>query len=679
MKIKGISVFEMHIEKVVFALFFLALLGVFGAQFFIPSNVKVGGKDVAPANAGEIAAEKAARKVNELESQSIHPDVPTTVPDLRAFYEQAAGSTPASESILAFAPSHLNIEGGADNAQDGIQINLPNGVVHAAFAPPAASRPLVMNMGSTLDPRFVEDQQKADPGFSRRLGLTDQPYDVRGISLETTLDAQRLRAGLAVLPKLWWDGRVELLDVEVLRQELLPDGSWSVAEPIAKSPAQLSLADAAQDPDFPPADLRQLLDEEDELRAQIRNPIIMPTIAGEQWIPPSLAQVHDAELAEITPEERQIERLMMQLERLRRSITNLEDQMEKSAHAPTTQPIYYAQGGRGGGRPGGGGRDGGRDGGAMDAEKAERDRKKKIRETQEKRLETFLEQESVLIVQIQDLGGNPNGAPQVDPIKPEDFMQPTDSLTSALNTEITLWAHDFDAQPGTTYRYAVRYWATNPFFGKAGDLTDPQKSLAEGVAVASELSEWSDPVWFAPDVQYFVASARTPQRGQFGADASAEFEVYQFYYGYWRRGVGRVGAGEQIQADLEIPEDLVTFVPDENDPQADPTEVPVDPEAIRKVVDAYLLDVLAGVAGQDGSGAVISTSTGEIFTRIDGADSYDSARERLAASAEQGLAMGAAVLDPSARPDARQDKQEDRERDGRRDTGGPGLGTGDRR
>ena len=675
MKIKGISVFERHIEKIVFAVFFLALLGVFGAQFFVPSTVKVGGKEVAPAKAGEIAAAKARLKVNELESQRVHEDIPASVPDLRTLYSQTA--TPGADNLqlMAFGTPQLNIDGGSSSAFDENQIDLAQSGEYESFEPPSPERPIAMTFGGTLDPAAVQYQEQLTPGFSDRLGLQQQPYDVRAVSIQTTIDTEQLRAVLTPLPSQWWDGRVRLLDVELLRQQQLADGSWGPALTLAKSPGQRSLTETVQNPEFSPADLSKLLDEEAGIRAEIRNPRTIPTISGEQWLPPALALEREAEFSEITPEERSIQRKMDQLEKVRRKTQSVRDAMEKSAAAPTQQPVYYAQGGRGGGGGGPGGRGGGREGGGgtIDPEQAARERKQKIRETNQKRIDSLLEQEQKLIDQIVELGGDPDGVPEIEVIDPEQFRQPTHPLTAATRTEMTLWAHDYDAVPGSTYRYAVRYSVTNPFFGKSSALTDEQKSLAEGVAVVSEPSEWTDPVRFEPDVQYFVSSARVPQRGQFGASASAEFEVFQFYYGYWRKGLVRVGLGEPIIAEVELPEQLVVFEFSPEDPDADPTEIEVDPATISRMVDAYLVDVLAGVAGQNGQAALIASSSGEVVKRLPAADKASLTRERLAASSELGMTAGAPALDGPRRPDPRE--AENRENDTRRESerGGSGM------
>lgn len=666
MKTKGISIFELHIEKIVFAIFFIALLAVFGAQFFIPSTVKVGGQDVAPAKAGEIAAQKAQRKVSELESQQVNPEIPDQAPDLLAIYREKIRSTDASgdQAIASLGTARLNLEGLSASAPGTPDLEIEAGAQFAEFIPPATDRPVVSTFGGALDPFFVQEQEEENPGFKDRLGLSEQPFDVRGISVETAIDTSRLRSALVGLPSSWWLQRVEVLDVEILRQRLERDGSWGEAQVIAKAPMQGSLEKDVQNPDFSPADLRKLLDKESSNRMQIRVPRTLPQIAGTDWIAPMVMREREAELANVTAEDRQIERLRTQLESVRREIEDVRRRLDVDTSAvPAT--IYRAQRGGGSVGGGGGGRDGGSSGaGPIDAEKSRQEAQRKARERNQRNLDRLLEQETQIIQQIIELGGNPDGTVAVEPWDAEAYLPPADPLTTDTLEELKLWGHDYDAEPGNTYRYAVRYWVTNPFFGHVDDLAEEQKHFADRVGVVSEQSEWSDAIYFEPNVQFFLADARPAQRGQFTTGPAAELEVYRFYYGYWRKGETRVGAGEPIVANIELPEAIGVFETEANEEGGEPAMIELDTESIVASIDAYLVDVLAGVAGETSEVALIATPEGDVYSRSPDADQTARARESLLFSFQLGMAAGAPGIEDRPEPRREEDRESRPGRDG---------------
>src|SRR5262249_9450570 len=125
---------------------------------------------------------------------------------------------------------------------------------------------------------------------------------------------------------------------------------------------------------------------------------------------------------------------------------------------------------------------------------------KKIAEETLKRLQAS---EQELLKQIKGLGEDPD-KPVADVVAaPPPFVEPLLGVAESSASVITVWSHDLTAQPGKTYRYQVRYWIGNPFFGNADKLAEDQRSLAEAAALRSIAGEWSDTVTLAPDSVFF--------------------------------------------------------------------------------------------------------------------------------------------------------------------------------
>jgi len=130
---------------------------------------------------------------------------------------------------------------------------------------------------------------------------------------------------------------------------------------------------------------------------------------------------------------------------------------------------------------------------------------------------------------------------------------------------VDAWTHDLDVVPGAEYRYRLRLGVNNPLFGRAQLLgtEDPELLLAAERPIAfSPWSEWTEPIEVDRRSYYFVTAAT--DRGQLGlASASATVELYQMFYGYYRRATEAVEPGDPLQARFRLPEGLYVFDTDE--------------------------------------------------------------------------------------------------------------------
>ena len=306
---------------------------------------------------------------------------------------------------------------------------------------------------------------------------------------------------------------------------------------------------------------------------------------------------------------------------------------------------------------------------------------KQSRERLEARLKTAREELARLDQELTALGFDSSGLP----LQGAQGRYEEDNL--ALNDEsataITLWAHDITAQPGETYRYALRVRVTNPLFGKAAQVPAEQVEATTSPVLTSEPSDWSDPIAVPMQTVYFVTSGSDGGAlGGIGDRTSATIEVYRFYYGFWRMAELSLAPGEPVQAELEMPEGLQTFTVGTDAAKGAATVT--GQESVSSMLDftsdTVLLDVAVAEAGGGQRWVNVFLATGgEVEVRDPSLDEGSDERLRYSESARHGAA--GVLGKPGYRPGqpaeggsskrggrgapSSSDRRDERERDGR--------------
>ncbi|MEM8835802.1 MAG: hypothetical protein AAGD00_08280 [Planctomycetota bacterium] len=645
MKLKGINIFERHVEKVVLALFAIAFLAVFMLAvgvFGTPNAFDVKGETVTPGTARDLVQQAAERKRGQLEAQTIPPEIPEPDVNITAGFEEAlAALERPAERLTMLAAADLNVDRTVElpsGVTPGIDPDMDGGLEMIALHAPET--PVASAFEGTVDPTVVRET----PGLARVLPAA-QPFDVRGISVESLFDAAQLAATLtrAEIPDRWWRSRAELVDVVWERQAMLPDGSWGPARVLDPVPGRASLRSALES-GLTPADLSdRLLLPEQELRAEIRRPSMYPMIAGRAWTRPSVAAEQDA----VVERPERVESLLRRISGLENEISRIEAQL----NATLSQQVGRDRGGRGE-----------RDSGSRDAERAERERAQERRDQLRERKEDFEAQLQAALDELDELGYLPDG--RAIPDEEEADTGPQDPLDRLETLEqVTLWTHDFDAAPGSTYRYRARVVIVNPLFGHANDVPDDLRERATEPVLRGAWSEWSEPIDFAPSTQVFVVSARAHQAGNVvDSPARVVAEVYRFAYGYWRRGRVSLMPGERVSAALEFPEALEVYELSDDGTRGTIEPVPFDPASYSLFTGGVLLDVVPELLEQLGAEALFAGEDGGVFSL------YEQTGAELAwfrANAEEGLVANVSAPGAAPQPAGGEDRPQrgDRERE----------------
>jgi hypothetical protein len=530
MKIKGISWIELHLEKVVLVVVAAIFLGVVAMQFlWNPYLIKV--EKGAPVEPGR-AFSDAERKAHDLQGaieRGKTDDLPKIAASNLATTFSAAREAPVAPSatIPPLGQTLALTPGGADAGPIIVtQVAVPK--------IPAPTGAIVHAYRATLDPREI-----AGSADLAKLVAAKQPFDSVGVTVQASFDGTALRAALALdpdgagpiraMPPSWWTGSTEPIAVTLQRQEQTGPDTWSEAMdvPVAPGRAQVwARANASK-----PGEAGDLVSLAHSMSVETLRPAYYRTIAGQTWKPPAEVEksggsasgnpVVDKLLKALSEDESSIERIRKQIE-------NLDKQ---PAAGGNDQP--------GGG--GGGGR-GGR-GAPPPPSGPQTDPKVKQRADMERRIKTFQDNIAKTKDQIRAAGGQVPGesAPAAQPEVAEKAEKPF-----LENADVHLWAHDMTAKPGATYRYRVRISTTNPAFGRSASMPQDQKELATHATLTSEPSEWTAPIEVPADRYFFLTSA-SPSDAI--GPARAGVEVYQFFYGYYRKSSLSLETGDQIVAE----------------------------------------------------------------------------------------------------------------------------------
>ncbi|CAN5634446.1 hypothetical protein BH09PLA1_BH09PLA1_36810 [soil metagenome] len=128
--------------------------------------------------------------------------------------------------------------------------------------------------------------------------------------------------------------------------------------------------------------------------------------------------------------------------------------------------------------------------------------------------------------------GQPAAAPAEHPC-PAGFFDPSESPEFW-----EAWAFDETVQAGKTYRYRVVYALKNPLFNSNA----AEKDLTETLAIASTVSEWSEPVKIAARTSFYITA-------NFADSApSVKFQVFAWQGGAKREKTFEFSPGDMIGA-----------------------------------------------------------------------------------------------------------------------------------
>ncbi|MCA9302927.1 MAG: hypothetical protein KC996_02275 [Phycisphaerales bacterium] len=642
MKLKGISSLEQHIEKIVLGVILLVLLGVVSMQFMLqPNTVEVSSTRSVPPESVYTELEGQALRI-ESQLQDPQPQLPAVAPmDLVARYNEAfADSSDLATQLSSSLGRGVNIEqvfGGP------IDTGPQNNNVTALMVP-KTTQPVAVSSWATLDPFVLQEV----PAYAEFVPSA-QPFDFASVSIEASFNGVDLREALTgeggggIPRKFWAATGVTIVGFEVERQELMADGRWGSAEPITTPPmTPLPTRSIASDDGLP--ELTELVSKAAGAFGDIAQPMFPPTIAGEEWVPPSERVAEDAnDLSEADKIRRKLARAESELERLQgrsQGGTGSRDPRPGTGKTSVRDP---------------GGSSGGSSTSSTDKARA--------------RMEQLREDIKEYQDQLRALG---ESVTQTDPSLRIGGKGGVGVLDSQ---DIQLWAHDLGVEPGKVYRYRSRVVVNNPLFRK-GPALDPndaeQQALTKDPFARGGWSDWSGEVLVGAEQYFFVGSAEPS--GAHAESPKATIEVFRMYYGFYRRSTISAAPGDRLESSARVSGRIVTIDPsaitvkeagDQLAAIQEDDKLPL-PAGFREVsgrmlidLGVYLLEIavdpIAGAGQSDGAAmqVILRDAEGGLIVRHSGTESTDSdAYALVSSSASQGSRIpmrltGESAISPS--------------------------------
>ncbi len=554
MKVKGISFFELHAEKILLGLAVLLLVAVVAMQLLGGgTRVRVDNREVAVGEVNSILKQRA-----EQLAASLRADSPAGVqlfegdpPLIAAAFEESmdaavapAARLPQSQPALAAAL-------------------VPSDIAEVAwyYEPkfPAVSMGEVVQ---TSDAVTAEGWADLAP-LGGRFESEPTSYDITWLTPSASVDLASLRDELRrsaarstpprlAVPSVWFNDMLYLVDVVFERQRLI-DGAWGQIQVVEAFPTQDSYRPYLADAD---AALRDDVFEELRLPArqlEVLQPEFVATTNGSFVAPLEVDSSDGSAEADSTASgnAEELRRLRRELQRYRQDEARtkarldelggpLRDDEEKPAGRPGSRGSRGDRGGSGGGGSGGtapprgGGLGSGGLAGRRGADDAAQD------EATKKRRKALGEKLSRIASQIERTEADiARLAPGLD--AGSGAVELLDINTAG---SVVVWTHDLNIAAGEVYRYRVRVDAYNPFFARTTQLVPEQQPLAAGFTRGTATSEWSPPVKVTPPVAFYLARA-TPSEGALGL-GSASFEVFAFRDGKRRSQTFSLQPGDAI-------------------------------------------------------------------------------------------------------------------------------------
>ncbi len=619
MSVKGISWIEANFEKLIVVIMLLLFLAVLTFQFVLQSNtVEVEGKQYPLAQAFEAAERAAERLQSQLTDDD--PQLPSELEtrDLAAEFEQAISGDAYEHDRYLSVGEPLSIDVNVSETQFAAG-------EYAHFEPPAPAEPIAATYRATLDPYAVQEIEGLEQYVPE-----EQPFDTAWVTVQSQFSGQDLQAAyqrdpdgpggaVSPMPSSWWASGAGVVEVEVERQRLGDDGEWGPAEAVARMPGITSLTDELDEKATNYRQLQALGAQAASQEQPILRPEFVAILEGEPWVPPS--EIPDPD--EQSEQQREMRILETRLSSIYRDIQLKEQAL--TGNTPGAEREREREG------RGGGGGDAERRRQSQNENAADRGNQQEDarRASIQRQIDQLNERREQVVAELEDLGWQPDGTGPSEAYDRSAYQR-TEPLLEAET--VHFWSHDFDVEPGATYRYRTRLVFVNPLFGRKSSLNESLHEYAESKLTRSEWSSWGESVDIGWDEYYFLTGANAGTSAL--STASATAELYKFYYGYWRRSQVALEPGDRFIASVDLPDGLQRWdverpaqeqawkaPPEGETASSSSIEQPegIDellmPNEITVEADSWLLDVVASPMTTPGIGGTTSTVSYEAFIR----------------------------------------------------------------
>ncbi len=527
MKTKGTSVWEQYIEYVVLAVA-IAVMGWFAwGAFGSKIEYKQGRLTLQAGTVNEELLDAAKSLEQKIKDNTPSPiSIPVPDPIFDKFARQASQDVAPKYRVMF--PT-IDMTAALDANQD-VQTELRE---YVSPRVPSPNDMKVQQWFGTIKKSVVDETEGLD-------AIVGPPFDTQWIQIagavhiDEIIESYAATDGLAAIPNRWYDGAIDIFDVEIERQRKTETG-WSDTEIISPLQGHLSYRLQLADQSIDAIERDEIVR---ALRTGKQGEIVKPDFYPLKGFTPPDLDNPAAWGSEVETEKTPMQILKENLKEAEEDIENQLKAIEK-----INEDIRDAESG---GDSGGGGRGGGGRGGGGDNKKVERLRRKLV--SAEETLGELVDAKEAIEAEIEEL----------------NTANSSESGESVMEGSVWIWGHDTSVVPGETYRYRMLIQLANPFFGHKPSLYQRQHELAETVALSSERSEWTDPIEVQEMRQWVVTKAKTANSlsgDNLFEHSYISIDVFEFTDGMWSSKSSDIHVGEPITVD-DSGENLGWFVLD---------------------------------------------------------------------------------------------------------------------
>ncbi len=354
------------------------------------------------------------------------------------------------------------------------------------------------------------------------------------VDIEAVLESYNASGELSAIPSQWYDGAIDIFDVEIQRQRKVDD-DWTSPEIVEVLPGHLSYRVQLSDGSIDAIERDEIVR---ALRKGSQDAIMNPDFYQLKGLTPK-------DLKDPANWSTDIEIELTPLQLLQQDLQKVEEKIldQQAVIAKVEQEIQdenNSGGGGGGGRGGMGGSGGG------GSNKLDRLKRKLDRE--QTKLTKLNDSKAELVLEIEELTST----------------MEVEEGESVLSGEVWVWGHDTNVVPGEVYRYRMHVQLANPFFGHKPSLYPRQHALANEVVMPSTQSDWSSPIKVEKTKQWFVKDAKPVHQSEsmnLLDTGYISIDVFEFSDGAWTRKSRDVHVGQPI-AQAGVEDEIGWFVLD---------------------------------------------------------------------------------------------------------------------
>lgn len=579
MKMKNISFFQQHVEKIILAVaVLLAFVILFHFALRPPYSLTMDNRDLRPSEVYGHVKEK-ADALDAVLREDRDPIERVELVEYRGYFSDRLDDPVTAMTRFNVPFGHGGLPGIDDVERGRTMFALPR--------IPAVNQVVARASYGALGQAESDELQET---LESMVSFTSDARDFRYVSVKATFDMDELIAGYQRspedpnyrrLPERWWRSRLAVATVQLQRQVYDPATSaWGETTTIPSLPFPYQYNEDPQQTIDPETERERVEQWIDWIRAnqnRIMEAEFVPLGNGAIWLPP------DARLATLSMEDhRELQRILSRINTLNTQIATAQRNLDRIDGRETpdttrrtprtpTPGMMDEMGPFGPGVAPGTRQPTPRTTPQRQSTDQRQQLIERLQQHQKDLDELELRRDEILGIEDQhharrrmmpgmmhpgmmdEMMFDPR-MPGMDPRQRDATRPRQQPAEEEERLELPIVAHDVTAEPGKTYRYRLVVGILNPLFHQTRVHPEQREQYIDRLVLMPTQEQidalpWSDPVTVDPQYYFYLKSGSMSAR-------NAQIEVWRIFNGMWHAETFQLSPGDPIggQATIETPE-----------------------------------------------------------------------------------------------------------------------------